>query len=150
MTCWRARLARGTGGTGVGSRGCPAVVILTTSPSRRNRWSAFSPGSGLLASRRVISIRPPRWPRAAAAVSDDVPLAEDRELYQVGAGPLEAPLMQWKVDHPLLELDQAALSALCSQASGQPLWVRQIGTSGLSRATLLEILPQRHDEGTNP
>lgn len=103
-----------------------------SSGGRAYRWVRRSRGSWL-------------WPDG-----DDVPLAEDRELYQVGAGPLEAPLMQWKVDHPLLELDEAAFSALRSQASGQPLWVRQIGTSGLSRATLLEILPQRHDEGTNP
>lgn len=68
----------------------------------------------------------------------DVPLVEEREAYEVGAGPIAAPLATWPCGAPELVLEAAALAAL---PPGAPLWVCQIGTHARSTALLLHILP---------
>lgn len=68
----------------------------------------------------------------------DAPLVEEAELYEVGAGPVDAPLATWTTQTPRLELEEESLSPL---AAGTPLWVRQIGSHGRSAALLLHMLP---------
>ena len=67
----------------------------------------------------------------------DVPLVEESERYEVGAGALETPAATWLCTAPRLELGAAELSAL---APGTPLWVCQIGTHARSPALLLHTL----------
>lgn len=66
----------------------------------------------------------------------EVPLVEENELYEVGAGSVEAPLRIWISEVPSLTLPAEALAAL---ATGTPLWVRQIGSHARSHAVLLHI-----------
>jgi hypothetical protein len=68
----------------------------------------------------------------------DVPLVEESERYEVGAGPIDAPLAVWPVTAARLELDPTDLSPL---ASGTPLWVRQIGSFARSPTLVLHTLP---------
>lgn len=67
----------------------------------------------------------------------DVPLVEEREAYEVGAGPVDAPLATWPCAAPELLLEAAALAAI---PPGATLWVCQIGTHARSPALLLHIL----------
>lgn len=67
----------------------------------------------------------------------EVPLVEENELYEVGAGPLGTPLASWTTDTPALLLDTAALAAL---APGTQLWVRQLGTHARSPDLLLHTI----------
>ncbi len=80
-----------------------------------------------------------RRARGAWAWADgvDVPLIEEAEAYQLGAGPVAAPLAAWKVSAPALVLAAQDLAAL---PAGTPLWVRQIGRHALSPALLLHTL----------
>lgn len=71
----------------------------------------------------------------------EAPLGEEQERYLVGAGPVDAPLVQWQVDRPAIELSGDAYAALYAQAAGQPVWVRQLGAFGQSPATLLDTVP---------
>jgi hypothetical protein len=67
----------------------------------------------------------------------DVPLVEEVETYEVGAGPIGAPLSTWITSTPALAIDGADLAAL---ASGTALWVRQVGTRARSAALLLHTI----------
>lgn len=70
----------------------------------------------------------------------EAPLGEEQERYLVGAGSVDAPLVQWQVDRPAIELSGDAYAALYAQAAGQPVWVRQLGAFGQSPATLLDTV----------
>lgn len=70
----------------------------------------------------------------------DVPLVEETELYEVGAGPVAGPLMTWRVAQPDASLPGPALASLLANHGPFPLWVRQIGTFGVSPASLIKIM----------
>lgn len=63
------------------------------------------------------------WPERV-----EVPLVEEQERYLVGLGDPDQPLAQWPVAEPTLRLDPSAIA----QTAGRRLWVRQIGTHGMS------------------
>lgn len=69
------------------------------------------------------------------------PLIEQRESYDIGLGPVDAPLRLWATDTPALTLDAATLAALAADHPGAPLWVRQRGSLALSPPLLLTRLP---------
>ncbi len=86
-----------------------------------------------------------RWTRRARGGwhwPDEVeqPLIEQQESYDVGLGPVDAPLRQWSSDSPMLNLDAATLAALRTEHPGAPLWVRQRGSFALSPPLLLTHL----------
>ena len=70
----------------------------------------------------------------------DVPLVEQVESYEVGLGDPVAPLFAWTVSQPHLDIDAAQFAQLRADHSGQPLWVRQIGTHARSLPLLLTTL----------
>lgn len=76
-----------------------------------------------------------RWDSAV-----DVPLVEERELYRVGYGPLNAPRVTWSTSEPRLSLSQADYAALVGTHGPSDLWVRQIGTFDQSPVLLLAKL----------
>jgi hypothetical protein len=67
----------------------------------------------------------------------DVPLIEEDERYEVGAGPVSSPLAIWNADTPALTLAGADIAAL---PAGTPLWVRQLGSHGRSPELLFPHL----------
>lgn len=67
----------------------------------------------------------------------EVPLVEESEAYEIGAGPLDRPLAVWTTAGPALALAAGDLAAL---APGTPLWVRQIGSHAKSAPLLLHTL----------
>ncbi|MFN4113759.1 MAG: phage tail protein [Sphingomonadaceae bacterium] len=80
-----------------------------------------------------------RWTRRARgawAWNDevDVPLVEQAERYLVGTGPVDRPAQTWETSVSYLELSAAETASIMS---GQPVWVRQIGSHALSDAVLL-------------
>ena len=81
-----------------------------------------------------------RRARGAWAWADgvDVPLVEESERYEIGAGPSATPGVAWTSETPSLVLSAEELAQL---APGTPLWVRQVGTHARSPELLLHILP---------
>lgn len=71
----------------------------------------------------------------------DTPLVEEREAYLVGAGPVDAPYSQWETIAPALTLTAGQIATITDTHPGAPLWVRQIGSFGLSDPLLLTTLP---------
>ena len=71
----------------------------------------------------------------------DVPLSEQAERYLVGVGDEAAPVAMWDLPEPRLELSEATFADLAARFSGQPLWVRQVGTYAASRPLLLTTFP---------
>jgi len=85
------------------------------------------------------------WTRRARAGWDwldgvDSPLVEERELYRVGLGPVEAPVAEWEVSEPQLILAGGVVSGLAAAHPAAPLWVRQIGRFAQSDPLLLTYL----------
>jgi len=76
-----------------------------------------------------------KWP-----VLGDVPLVEQAENYLVGVGDSEAPALRWEISEPQLELSPAIISSLRGNHAGERLWVRQVGTFGMSDPALLRII----------
>lgn len=68
----------------------------------------------------------------------EVPLIEESEHYEVGAGSVAAPVRSWTSQIPSLTLSANQLAPL---PSGTALWVRQIGSHARSPELLLHILP---------
>ena len=66
---------------------------------------------------------------------------EQAEAYLVGIGPADAPLLSWQVSEPALALTAAEWTGLLAAHTGQPLWVRQVGSHALSDPLLLTTLP---------
>ena len=73
-----------------------------------------------------------RWPDLV-----DTPLVEESELYQIGLGPVETPLVEWTVTTAELLIDVATITQLAAIHGTEALWVRQIGTYGKSPATFI-------------
>ena len=73
----------------------------------------------------------------------EVPLVEESESYLVGIGPPDRPVRTWTCSTPSFEMDAVTLAELAPSSAGQPLWVRQVGTHGLSPALLLAALPSQ-------
>ena len=67
----------------------------------------------------------------------DVPLVEEIEAYEVGAGIVATPTATWPCAAPQLELAAAEVAAL---APGDPLWVRQVGRHSKSPALFLQTI----------
>ncbi|MDP4605086.1 MAG: hypothetical protein NWS68_02905, partial [Erythrobacter sp.] len=76
-----------------------------------------------------------RWDDAV-----DVPLVEERELYRVGYGPIDAPFAVWSPDQPSLSLTEADRTNLRAAHGPGNFWVRQIGTFDQSAPLLLASL----------
>lgn len=66
------------------------------------------------------------------------PLVEQAELYEVGLGNPDQPLLTWQTAVPRLDIDGPSLAALAAAHSGEPLWVRQIGS--FARSLPLHLL----------
>lgn len=82
-----------------------------------------------------------RWTRRSRGAwqwpdNFEVPLHEDIESYQVGAGPIESPDISWTTSAAEFTLGPEILSA----SPGKTFWVQQIGRSGKSPATVLVTL----------
>ena len=80
-----------------------------------------------------------RWVRRARGAwlwldAVDVPLVEQAESYLLTLGPPSAPVAQWIVAEPLLQIDASTAAALRSQASGALFAVAQRGDASLSPA----------------
>ena len=83
-----------------------------------------------------------RWVRRARGAwlwldAVDVPLVEQAESYLVTLGPSTAPLAQWIVAEPRLEIAATAAAALRAQATGALFAVAQRGDASLSPALAL-------------
>lgn len=95
--------------------------------------ASLAPGGGL-------TLEWTRRARGAWAWRDgvDVPLVEEVERYEVGAGAADGPLALWPVAAPALMLAAGDLALL---PAGTQLWVRQIGSHARSRELPLYRLP---------
>ncbi|WP_341713568.1 phage tail protein [Erythrobacter sp.] len=87
-----------------------------------------------------------RWTRRArggwAWLADvEQPLVEQQELYEVGIGPVAAPLQRYSTTAPALVMSATLLAELASEASGAALWVRQCGSFAKSDPLFLTSLP---------
>ena len=67
----------------------------------------------------------------------DVPLVEQAESYLVTLGPPAAPVAQWIVAEPRLEIAATVAAALLAQAPGAAFTVAQRGDAGISSALVL-------------
>jgi hypothetical protein len=71
----------------------------------------------------------------------DAPLNEEAELYRIGVGNPASPPLQWEVAVPWLVLPAAMAANLLSNHSGEPIWVRQVGSHAASAPLLLHTIP---------
>ena len=69
------------------------------------------------------------------------PLVEQSESYEVGVGPVGAPLRLWATSHAGLALTPEQAAQLLLDYPGAQVWVRQIGTFAKSGPALLARLP---------
>jgi hypothetical protein len=76
-----------------------------------------------------------RWTDSPA-----VPLVEENEFYTVGYGDCDAPFEAWNTQKPEFVLTPNHQLDLVADHGSAPLWVRQIGTFGISSPLLLSIL----------
>lgn len=67
----------------------------------------------------------------------DVPLVEQFERYQIGAGTVDQPSREWAATTPEILLSPTDLGDL---PPGTPLWVRQVGSHALSPPLLLDTI----------
>lgn len=97
----------------------------------------------VFASDSALALRWARRARGAWAWADEVetPLNEQAERYLVGIGSVEAPAVRWDVDSPALEIAAATMAGLSAEHSGEPLWVRQVGSFAASEPLLLTTIP---------
>ena len=70
----------------------------------------------------------------------DTPLIEENEAYLVGCGPMDQPLISWETAEPRLALSHSEVADLNTHYGPHALWVKQIGTHGLSPATSIAQL----------
>lgn len=83
-----------------------------------------------------------RWVRRARGAwrwldGVETPLAEERESYRVGLGPIDAPVSIWDVSEPRFSLPAADWALLATAHPDAALWVRQVGSHAVSLPTLL-------------
>lgn len=86
-----------------------------------------------------------KWTRRARggwAWLDEVeqPLVEQAESYEVGLGPVAAPVRRWTVSAASLEIGAAEFASLSAAYPGAELWVRQQGSYAKSPPLLLTRL----------
>ncbi|MEL7690276.1 phage tail baseplate protein [Citromicrobium bathyomarinum] len=67
----------------------------------------------------------------------DVPLAEEREAYRIGLGPVAAPVAQWEATSASFSLSAPQWDALRAAHPGAQMWVCQVGSHAVSLPTLL-------------
>ncbi len=70
----------------------------------------------------------------------EVPLVEEAELYEIGIGPVIAPIASFTAASPALSLTAIALNTVSADPA-TPIWVRQVGDHARSAATLLTLTP---------
>ena len=70
----------------------------------------------------------------------ELPLIEQAESYEVGLGPVDAPVWRRIVAIPQLTLGGAEVASLAAAHPASALWVRQLGTFARSQALLLGTL----------
>jgi hypothetical protein len=70
----------------------------------------------------------------------EAPLNEQTELYALGIGDSDAPILRWQTGMPELEVDAANWASIQAAHSGRPLWVRQVGATAASIPLLLKII----------
>ena len=117
----------------------PVFAMVAAAGASRRPLAPVHPAAETLLS-GALELSWTRRARGSWAWRDgvDVPLVEEREAYEVGAGPVVAPLALWLTDAPSYTLDPATLAAL---PASTPLWVRQIGTHARSPERLLHVIP---------
>jgi hypothetical protein len=120
----------------IGAADRDPVFASVATPGRSRRpltpvhpRAAALPGGGLALAWTRRARGAWAWPDAV-----DVPLVEEFERYEIGAGPVSAPVQSWLVEAPALALSAADLAAL---GAGTVLWVRQLGSHGRSPALFL-------------
>lgn len=124
----------------IGSGDAEPVFAVVGTPGRSRRPLAPVHPRVAVSSSGDVTLAWTRRTRGAWNWRDfvEVPLVEEFERYEVGAGPVAAPVMSWLSDEPSVTLSAADLASL---SASTPLWVRQIGSHGLSPALLLHRLP---------
>jgi hypothetical protein len=124
----------------IGLADAEPVFAAVAAPGRSRRPLApVHPGVSQLPS-GGLAFRWTRRARGAWAWRDgiDVPLVEEGERYELGAGPVAAPVRIWTSEVPALVLSAEDLAPL---AAGTAMWVRQLGTHARSPELLLHHLP---------
>lgn len=123
----------------IGAGDAEPVFATVAAPGRSRRPLAPVHPLGVVEADGALRLEWTRRARGAWAWADGVavPLVEEAEAYEVGAGPVEAPLSTWTTATPTLVLDPITLAGL---VSGTPLWVRQLGTHARSPALLLHTI----------
>lgn len=124
----------------IGLADAEPVFAAVSAPGRSRRPLAPVHPKAIALPSGTIALAWTRRARGAWAWRDgiDTPLVEERERYEIGAGPVAAPALLWASETPSLTLTAASLVSL---APGTPLWVRQLGTHARSAELLLHILP---------
>lgn len=74
------------------------------------------------------------WPETM-----EIPVNETTESYLVGVGDVDTPEILWEVTEPRLELQPEVFATLQRNHSGKSVWVRQIGSHGLSYPLLIRV-----------
>lgn len=85
------------------------------------------------------------WTRRARGAwrwseGSEIPLVEASELYEVGVGPIDAPIALWQTATPALTITGSERAALAAALPGGVIWVRQVGTLARSRPLALKTL----------
>ncbi|MEC7400325.1 MAG: hypothetical protein VYD00_09955, partial [Pseudomonadota bacterium] len=85
------------------------------------------------------------WTRRARGAwrwseGSEIPLVEASELYEVGMGPIDAPIALWQTAKPALTISGSERAALAAALPGGAIWVRQVGTLARSRPLALKTL----------
>jgi len=70
----------------------------------------------------------------------DLPLIEETESYLVGLGSTEQPAVSWRADSDQLTINSQDASELINEYQGSQLWVKQIGSFGVSKATRITTI----------
>ncbi|MBD59621.1 MAG: hypothetical protein CL808_05820 [Citromicrobium sp.] len=83
-----------------------------------------------------------RWVRRARGAwrwldGVETPLAEEREAYRVGFGPVDAPVSIWDISESFFTLPAADWAALKAAYPQGKLWVRQVGSHAVSLPSIL-------------
>ena len=124
----------------IGTAGPEPVYAAVRAPGRSRRPLAPVHPAAIPVAEGGLLLEWTRRARGAWVWRDgvDVPLVEEAERYEVGAGPAEAPIALWRVAEPTLALAAGDLAPL---PPGTPLWVRQIGSHAASPPLALHLVP---------
>lgn len=134
----------------------PATVVTASGLGDETAVTAGIAGRGATL-RPLVPVHPRRrlapdgtlnlaWTRRARggwtwADGVDVPLNEQSEAYQVGFGPVMAPLALWEVTSPEVAIPPSQLATLAAALPGGRFHVCQRGSHALSAPLLLGPLP---------